>query len=67
MDEEEEEEDDDDDNEEYEAMSGYRGREEERNYDRDPEFAEILGSCLDDPQIAQSKRNCFMFLVDGDD
>uniref|UniRef100_A0A2P2KCA0 Uncharacterized protein n=1 Tax=Rhizophora mucronata TaxID=61149 RepID=A0A2P2KCA0_RHIMU len=25
------------------------------NYDKDPEFAEILGSCLDDPQKARSK------------
>ncbi|KAI8565432.1 hypothetical protein RHMOL_Rhmol03G0258700 [Rhododendron molle] len=29
--------------------------EEEKDYDRDPEFAEILGSVLDDPQKAQSK------------
>ncbi|KAI6681932.1 hypothetical protein NL676_035813 [Syzygium grande] len=35
---------------------GFRGREEEeKKYDRDPEFAEILGSCLDDPQKARSK------------
>ncbi|KAK2631023.1 hypothetical protein EUGRSUZ_L03533 [Eucalyptus grandis] len=35
---------------------GFGGREEEeKKYDRDPEFAEILGSCLDDPQKAQSK------------
>ena len=45
----------DNDSEEYEKGSGYRGREEEKNYDKDPEFAEILGSCLDDPQKAQSK------------
>ncbi|KAM7509637.1 hypothetical protein LguiA_020090 [Lonicera macranthoides] len=34
-----------------------RGRfaEEEKDYDRDPEFAEIIGSCLDDPQKARSK------------
>lgn len=31
------------------------GREHERDYDKDPEFAEILGSCLDDPQKARSK------------
>ncbi|XWS26734.1 hypothetical protein CRYUN_Cryun26dG0055900 [Craigia yunnanensis] len=49
------EEEDDDDSEEYEARSGFRGREEEKNYDKDPEFAQILGSCLDDPQKAQSK------------
>lgn len=29
--------------------------EEEKDYDRDPEFAEILGNVLDDPQKAQSK------------
>lgn len=35
---------------------GFGGREEEeRKYDRDPEFADILGSCLDDPQKARSK------------
>ncbi|XP_039018317.1 uncharacterized protein LOC120149658 [Hibiscus syriacus] len=46
----------DEDDEEYEARSsGLRGREEEKNYDKDPEFAEILGSCLDDPEKARSK------------
>lgn len=35
----------------YEGMRG----EEDKRYDRDPEFAEILGSCLDDPQKARSK------------
>lgn len=39
----------------FSTRSGFRGREEERDYDRDPEFAEILGSCLDDPEKAQSK------------
>ncbi|GFQ03051.1 hypothetical protein PHJA_002448900 [Phtheirospermum japonicum] len=36
---------------------GFGGREgeEEKDYDRDPEFADILGSCLDDPDKAQSK------------
>ncbi|KAK6151907.1 hypothetical protein DH2020_014542 [Rehmannia glutinosa] len=35
---------------------GFGGREgEEKDYDRDPEFAEILGSCLDDPDKAKSK------------
>ncbi|KAF7147578.1 hypothetical protein RHSIM_Rhsim03G0234800 [Rhododendron simsii] len=29
--------------------------EEEKDYDRDPEFAEILGSVLDDPEKARSK------------
>ncbi|XP_020265249.1 uncharacterized protein LOC109840857 isoform X2 [Asparagus officinalis] len=41
--------------EEFSYSSAYRGREDEKQYDRDPEFAEILGSCLDDPQKAQSK------------
>ncbi|KAK4391760.1 hypothetical protein Sango_1953800 [Sesamum angolense] len=35
---------------------GFGGREgEEKDYDRDPEFAEILGSCLDDPDKARAK------------
>ncbi|KAK8698502.1 hypothetical protein V6N13_114614 [Hibiscus sabdariffa] len=47
---------DDDDDDEYEARSsGFRGREDEKNFDKDPEFAEILGSCLDDPEKARSK------------
>ncbi|GAV62182.1 DUF3531 domain-containing protein [Cephalotus follicularis] len=34
----------------------YSGRDaHEKDYDRDPEFAEIIGSCLDDPQNARSK------------
>lgn len=44
-----------DEEEEFASPSGFRGREEEKNYDKDPEFAEILGSCLDDPQKARSK------------
>ncbi|MCE3049300.1 hypothetical protein HAX54_044563, partial [Datura stramonium] len=31
-------------------------REDEKNYDKDPELAEILGSCLDDPDIAKSRE-----------
>lgn len=27
----------------------------DKDYDRDPEFAEILGSCIDDPDKAKSK------------
>ena len=34
---------------------GFRGRDDEKDYDRDPEFAEILGTCLDDPEKARSK------------
>lgn len=37
----------------------FRERGDEKDYDRDPEFAEILGSCLDDPDKAQSKVRCF--------
>ncbi|KAG8376097.1 hypothetical protein BUALT_Bualt09G0028000 [Buddleja alternifolia] len=54
---------DDDDEEEMEDGSefswprdGFRGRDdEEKDYDRDPEFADILGTCLDDPDKARSK------------
>ncbi|XP_021641066.2 uncharacterized protein LOC110635879 isoform X3 [Hevea brasiliensis] len=47
--------DDDDGENEFPSQVRFSGREEEKNYDKDPEFAEILGSCLDDPQKAQSK------------
>ncbi|XP_062090972.1 uncharacterized protein LOC133797167 [Humulus lupulus] len=43
------------DEEGFPTRGGFRGRGEERDYDRDPEFAEILGSCLDNPEKAQSK------------
>ncbi|CAO2836967.1 unnamed protein product [Amaranthus hypochondriacus] len=33
----------------------FREKGEDKDYDRDPEFAEILGSCLDDPDKARSK------------
>ena len=39
----------------FASRNRFRGREGEKDYDRDPEFAEILGSCLDDPQKARSK------------
>ncbi|GMH03370.1 hypothetical protein Nepgr_005209 [Nepenthes gracilis] len=49
----------DDEIEDEEELDGpkrrFRAKEEEKDYDRDPEFAEILGSCLDDPEKAQSK------------
>lgn len=35
--------------------SGHRVRQDEKDYDRDPEFAEILGSSFDDPQKAQAR------------
>ena len=38
----------------FSGRGAYKGK-EEKDYDRDPEFAEILGSCLDDPNKAQSK------------
>lgn len=38
------------------AGGGFGGREgEQKDYDKDPEFAEILGSCIDDPDEAKSK------------
>ncbi|XP_057985684.1 uncharacterized protein LOC110635879 isoform X2 [Hevea brasiliensis] len=46
--------DDDDGENEFPSQVRFSGREEEKNYDKDPEFAEILGSCLDDPQKAQN-------------
>ncbi|KAB1209293.1 hypothetical protein CJ030_MR6G024341 [Morella rubra] len=47
--------DEEEDEVEFSARGRYRGREDEKDYDKDPEFAEILGSCLDDPQKARSK------------
>ncbi|EEF48125.1 uncharacterized protein LOC8265100 [Ricinus communis] len=44
-----------DDDNGFSARTRFRGRDEERDYDRDPEFAEILGSCLDNPQKARDK------------
>ena len=40
---------------EFLPRSGFRGRDEEMDYDRNPELAEILGSCLEDPQKARAK------------
>ncbi|XP_073008073.1 uncharacterized protein [Typha latifolia] len=39
----------------FSYSSAYGGRKDEKDYDRDPELAEILGSCFDDPQKAQSR------------
>ncbi|KAF3454224.1 hypothetical protein FNV43_RR04671 [Rhamnella rubrinervis] len=39
----------------FSTPRGFRGRDGEKDYDRDPEFAEILGTCLDDPEKARSK------------
>lgn len=55
------------DDEEHEAddgfssRSGFVGRGEGKEFDRDPEFAEIMGACLDDPQKARSKVSPFFF------
>nr|GLL20640.1 uncharacterized protein LOC109186835 [Ipomoea trifida] len=38
-----------------ESFGGLRGRGDEKDFDRDPEFADILGSCVDNPQKAKSK------------
>ncbi|KAM0938246.1 hypothetical protein DsansV1_C23g0176231 [Dioscorea sansibarensis] len=35
--------------------NAFMGRDGEKDYDRDPVFAEILGTCVDDPQKAQSR------------
>jgi hypothetical protein len=48
-------EDEDEEGDGFSAWGRYRGREEEKDFDRDPEFAEILGTCLDDPEKARSK------------
>lgn len=47
----------------FSGRGGFTGREEEKDFDRDPEFAEIMGACLDDPQKARSKVNLFFFVV----
>lgn len=55
------------------SSGGYGGRGDGKDYDKDPELAEILASCFDDPQKAQSRvtltsfsysRLCFPFLLD---
>ncbi|KAI4332046.1 hypothetical protein L6164_016986 [Bauhinia variegata] len=51
---EEEQEDKDDADDRFSRRGLYDAR-DEKDYDRDPEFAEIIGSCLEDPQKAQSK------------
>lgn len=44
----------DDDSSRYLGQGPYKGN-EEKDHDRDPEFAEIIGGFLDDPQRAQSR------------
>lgn len=50
-------EDDDGDKDEFPLSGGgFRGGEDEgKDYDKDPEFAEIIGSYLDNPEKARSK------------
>lgn len=48
---------DDNDGEEWERAFRKRVG-DETDYDRDPELAEILGSCFEDPQKAQSRVRC---------
>ncbi|XP_031108215.1 uncharacterized protein LOC116012712 isoform X2 [Ipomoea triloba] len=45
----------DEEEDEDEGFGGLRGKGDEKDYDRDPEFADILGSCVDNPQKAKSK------------
>lgn len=40
---------------EFSPRGRFRRSEKEQDYDRNPEFADIIGSCLDDPQKARSK------------
>ncbi|CAN0901401.1 hypothetical protein LINGRAHAP2_LOCUS21399 [Linum grandiflorum] len=49
----------DDGDEFLEEVEGFRvmGLDDEKGYDRDPELAEIMGSCLVDPVKAQSKMD----------
>lgn len=46
---------DDDEDDEFSPRGRFKKRAEEQDYDKNPEFAEILSTCLDDPQKAQSK------------
>lgn len=45
---------DDGDGRRYSGGGPYKGR-DEKDFDRNPEFAEILGGYLDDPEKAQSR------------
>lgn len=45
----------------FSSRSGFVGRGEGKEFDRDPEFAEIMGACLDDPQKARSKVSPVFF------
>ncbi|KAF6164302.1 hypothetical protein GIB67_010272, partial [Kingdonia uniflora] len=41
--------------EEFSSETKFSGRHQEKDFDRDPEFAEILGSVLDEPEKAQAR------------
>ncbi|KAH0722529.1 hypothetical protein KY290_006565 [Solanum tuberosum] len=44
------------DNNDGDGVGDFQGREDdEKNYDKDPELADILGTCLDDPDKAKSR------------
>ncbi|KAL3356311.1 hypothetical protein AABB24_017142 [Solanum stoloniferum] len=44
------------DNNDADGVGDFQGREDdEKNYDKDPELADILGTCLDDPDKAKSR------------
>lgn len=47
----------------FPGRTGFGGREEEKDFDRDPEFAEIMGDCLDDPEKARSKVIPFFWII----
>ncbi|XP_068648614.1 uncharacterized protein [Aristolochia californica] len=40
---------------EYSGSRIYRGRVDEKNHDKDPELAEILGTCLEEPEKAKER------------
>ncbi|KAK6777719.1 hypothetical protein RDI58_024437 [Solanum bulbocastanum] len=42
-------------NNDADGVGDFQGREDEKNYDKDPELADILGTCLDDPDKAKSR------------
>lgn len=45
----------DEDEDEFSAWGRFRRREVENDFDRDPEIAEILGHCVDNPEKFRSK------------
>ncbi|KAG9455579.1 hypothetical protein H6P81_000087 [Aristolochia fimbriata] len=49
------EEEEEEEGQKYSGARAYRGREDEKNHDKDPEFADILGTCLEDPVKAKER------------